>query len=135
MKTFVSIIASLSIAALVGCQSGGSQGGGASKGEGFSIAVPSMGSDIKQGDTQSITVSIRRGDYFKQDVKLEIKTTPGITVDPTSVMVKASEKPDVEFHVSAAKDAPLVDCHIYVTATPTTGEPSTADFDMKVVPQ
>jgi hypothetical protein len=90
-------------------------------------------SDIKQGDTQTVKLTLQRGDFFKQEVKLYIKTTAGITVDPTSVTVQASDKPDVEVRISAAKDAPLVDCHVYVTAVPTTGEPSTATFDMKVV--
>lgn len=133
MRTLSTLATILALAAFTGCQSSGSQGGSAGKDEGFKIAVPSLEQDIKQGDTQSVTVSVQRGDFFQQDVKLNIKTTEGITVDPTSVVVKSSDKPDVEVRISAAKDAPLVDGHVFVTATPATGEPSTATFDVKVV--
>jgi uncharacterized membrane protein len=133
MRAVSTLATILALAAFTGCQSTGSEGGSAGKDEGFKIAVPSMESDIKQGDTQSVMLSLQRGDFFKQDVKLDIRTTAGLTVDPTSVTVKASDRPDVQVRVSAAKDAPLVDCHIYVTATPATGEPSTATFDMKVI--
>ena len=60
------------------------KGGSTLKGEGFKIAVPTFDTKIKQGETQSVTLSLERGDSFKQDVTLEIKLFKGkgITFDP-----------------------------------------------------
>ena len=133
MKTVIAILMALSLTAFIGCQSSGTEGGGVTRDEGFKIAVPRMATEVKQGETQNVTVSLQRGDFFKQDVKLRIKTSAGISVDPSSVMVKASDQPDVQLRIAAAKDAALGDCRVYVTATPGTGQASAADFDMKII--
>ena len=133
MKTTIAIVIALALTVVVGCQSSGSRGGGVAKDDGFRIAVPSFETDIKQGELQTVTVSVRRGDDFKQDVKLEIKTTKGISVEPASVLVKASDKPDVQLRIAASKDAALGECRVHVTGTPGTGEPTSADFNVKVV--
>jgi len=133
MKITIAMLMAMALTAFVGCQSSGSRGGGMAENEGFKIAVPTFGTDIKQGETQNVTVSLDRGESFKQDVKLRLKTTEGITVDPTSVWVKASDKPDVQLRIAASKDAALGEYRIHVTGTPETGEPSSADFSVKVV--
>ncbi|MGD1276403.1 MAG: hypothetical protein ABR964_04170 [Tepidisphaeraceae bacterium] len=133
MKTAIAIVMALALTAFVGCQSSGSRGGGMAENEGFRIAVPTFGTDVKQGEMQTVTVSLDRGESFKQDVKLRIKTTEGISVDPTSVWVKAGDKPDVQLRIAASKDAALGEYRVHVTGTPETGEPTSADFNMKVV--
>lgn len=133
MKIAMAMVMALALTAFVGCQSSGSRGGGMAENEGFKIAVPTFGTDIKQGEIQSVTVSLNRGDSFKQDVKLKIKTTEGISVDPTSIWVKAGDKPDVQLRIAASKDAALGEYRVHVTGTPETGEPSSADFGVKVV--
>ena len=133
MKTAIVFVMALALAVVIGCQSSGSRGGGASKDEGFRISVPNTQTDVKQGELQTATVSVNRGDYFKQDVKLGFKTTKGISVEPTSVLVKAGDKPDVQLRIAASKDAALGEYRVYVKATPETGEPTSADFNVKVV--
>ena len=133
MKTAIALVTALALTVVVGCQSSSSQGGGPATDEGFRIGVPNTQTDIKQGELQTATVSVNRGDYFKQDVKLAFKTTQGISVEPTSVLVKAGDKPDVQVRIAANKDAALGDYRVYVSATPGTGEPSSADFSVKVV--
>jgi uncharacterized membrane protein len=135
MRTAISFTIALALSVVVGCQSSGSRGGGASKDEGFRISVPGSQTDVKQGELQTVAVSLHRGDYFKQDVKLEMKTTKGISVEPTSVLVKAGDKPDVQLRIAAGKDAPLGEYRVYVKGTPGTGEPTSADFNVKVVAQ
>ena len=111
------------------------KGGSALKGEGFKIAVPTFTTDIKQGEVQSVTISIERGDSFKQDVTLEIKLSKGegLTFDPAKVIVKASDKPDVQLRITAPKDAALGEYKVSVTGTPTTGEATSVEFNVKVV--
>ena len=88
---------------------------------------------VKQGEVQTVAVSLQRGESFKRDVKLEIKASKGISVDPTNTLVKASAKPELQLRVTAAKDASIGEYHVYVKATPDTGEPTSVEFTVKVV--
>jgi uncharacterized membrane protein len=129
----ITIALTLVLAVVSGCQSSSSRGGSAFKDEGFKIAVPTFTTQIKQGQTQNVTVSVERGKYFKQDVKLQIEASKGISVDPTKVMVKASDRPDVQIRISADKNAAISEYLVSVMGTPETGEPSSTQFNVKVV--
>jgi uncharacterized membrane protein len=133
MRTASAIAAALTLAVVFGCQSIGSRGGGVSRNEEFRVAVPNFETDVKQGELRTITVSLHRGDYFKQDVKLETRTTKGISIEPSSILVKASDKPEVQFRIVASKEAALGEYHVYVKGTPKHGEPTEADFNVKAV--
>ncbi len=111
------------------------KGGSTLKGEGFKIAVPTFDTKIKQGETQSVTISLERGESFKQDVTLEIRLFKGkgLTFEPAKVVVNASDKPDVQLMITALKDADLGEYKVSVTGTPTTGEPTSTEFNVKVV--
>ena len=103
------------------------------KDEGFKITVPTFSTEIKQGQTQNVIISLERGDYFKQDVKLQIKTTTGLSVDPASVVIKSSDKPDVQLKIAAAQNAALGEYRVTVVGTPKTGESTSTEFKLKVV--
>lgn len=66
-------------------------------------------------------------------MKLQFKASKGIAVAPTSVMVKASDKPGLQLKVAASKDAALGDYRVYVTGKPDTGQLTSAEFKVKVV--
>jgi len=133
MKNAIAIALTLVLVAVYGCQSSSPKGGSVVKGEGFRIAVPTMDTKLKQGEVQSVTVSLERGDYFKQDVKLQIEASKGLSVEPTSVVIKASEKPDVQLRISAAENAAFGEYSVSVKGTPKTGESTSAAFTVKVV--
>ncbi|MGA2916759.1 MAG: hypothetical protein ABSE89_12105 [Sedimentisphaerales bacterium] len=133
MKKGSMIIVTLALVTIYGCYSSSGKGGSVLKGEGFKIAVPTFETDIKQGEVQSVTVSLERGESFKQDVKLMFKTTKGISVEPTDVMVKASDTPDVQLRITVPKTAALGVYSVSVEGTPKTGEPTSTSFDMRVV--
>ena len=128
------IVLTLVLAVVSGCEDK-PKGGSVGKGESFKIDVPTFDTKIKQGETQSVTISLDRGESFKQDVTLEIKLVngKGITFDPAKVLVKASDKPDVQLQVSAAKDAAISEYRVSVMGTPKTGEPASTEFNVKVV--
>jgi uncharacterized membrane protein len=115
-------------------QSDSPKGGSTLKGEGFKIAVPTFDTKVKQGETQSVTISLERGESFKQDVTLEIKLFKGegLTFDPAKIIVKASDKPDVQLTITALKNAALGEYKVFVTGTPTTGEQTSVEFNVKV---
>jgi uncharacterized membrane protein len=126
------IVMTLALTAVVGCNLS-NRGGGVSTDEGFRIAVPTLDTQVKQGEIQTVTVSLHRGESFKRDVKLQIKASKGISVEPTSVWVKASDKPDVQLRLAAAKNAALGEYRVYVEGTPASGQSNSVDFKVKVV--
>jgi uncharacterized membrane protein len=131
MKTAGAIVMSLLLMGALGCTS--SRGGGLAASEGFTISIPTFTTTVVQGETHSVIIALNRREYFKQDVKLAVKASEGISVAPAQTVVKASAVPDVQLRVTAAKDAALGEYKIYLTGTPENGEAVTTDFTVKVV--
>lgn len=101
--------------------------------EGFRITTPTFATEVKQGDRQTVNVSLKRDKYFKQDVTLRATATSGITVEPGRIVVKADESPEVQFQIVARQDAALGEYLVHIAATPETGAPTSQDFTVKVV--
>jgi uncharacterized membrane protein len=133
MKNAITIVLTLTLMVLFGCESSSPRGGGMTKDVGFKIATPTFSTDIKQGQSQNITVSLERGDNFKQDVKLEIESSKGISIEPTSVIIKSSDKPEVQLKIAAAQNAALGEYRVSVKGIPKTGESTSMEFKMKVI--
>ena len=134
-KALSVIFVALALLTATGCQmtNVSSKGGVVTLNEEFSITVPSE-TILKQGAETSIYIVLNRGPYFKRDVQLDIKTE-GIEVTPNSVLVKASDKPEVPLRIAAAREAALGDYRVTVTGIPTTGKPAVTLFVVRVVPQ
>jgi uncharacterized membrane protein len=123
-------VAFLAAAALVGCQK--SEPGGGAGNETFKVVVPAMVGDVKQGEIQTVRISVERGAGFKLGVKLDVKAPTGLQVDPDSTTVKAGDKGDVQLKITAAKDAPLGEQKIMVKGTPDKGESAEVEFKVTV---
>lgn len=119
------------MASLFGCQMS-PRGGSVVRNEGFKIVVPTFNTEVQQGELQTVTISLHRESLFQQDVELDIEAADGISIDPDSVTIKASQKPDVQLQIAAAKDANLGEYPVVVKATPKTGEPTSVTFTVKV---
>ncbi|HEY1379654.1 MAG TPA: hypothetical protein VGF55_22820 [Gemmataceae bacterium] len=99
----------------------------------FTISAPTLSTHIKEGETQTVKLSLHRGDKFHEDVTLKFDAPKGLKVDPLEKVVKASDKPDdIAVQVSAEKDAPLGDHEVKVTGTPATGAATSVDFKVTV---
>jgi len=120
----------VAMAALVGCTK--SEPGGRMGTDTFKVVVPALSTDVKQGELQTVKVSIDRGETFKQPVKLEFKATAGISVDPASTTVQPGDKGEVQLKITAAKDAPLGESKILVKGTPDKGDPAETEFKITV---
>jgi len=132
MKTVIALGVALALVSISGCQSGSPQGGIMEKDHGFWIMAPRFTLDMDQGDVKTIRISLKRGDYFKQDVRLRISVPENLTIDPNNVLVKASDPPNVEVHITAATDAALGKYRISVKGTPVTGQATETEFVMRV---
>jgi uncharacterized membrane protein len=124
-------VALMATAALVGCKMS-EEGGRAGSGT-FRLTVPALTTDVRQGEVQTVRVSVERGEGFTQEVKLEVKAPTGLQVDPESTMVKAGDRAATQLKITAAKDAPLGNQKIMVKGTPGTGEATSTEFTVKVV--
>jgi uncharacterized membrane protein len=109
------------------------RGGGISGEEWFTLSTPLFNPTVRQGETQSVTITVHRGEYFKRDVRLNISASSGLIVEPSQALVKASDIPEVHLRITAARDAALGKYVIYLKGTPETGEATSTDFTVKVV--
>ena len=131
MKIAIVTMMTLALSLVAGC--GSPEGGGMSADQGFRLSTPFFTTDIQQGDRMTVTVTVKRDEFFKEDVKLQATASPGIHIDPTHVVVKASDSPDVQFQIRAPKDAALGEYRVYVKGTPETGQPTSTEIKVKVV--
>jgi len=130
-KAFVVVLMTLvAMVAFTGCKK--SDEGGRAGTDTFKVVVPALGTTVKQGELQTIKVSIERGEGFTQPVKLEFKSATGVTIDPDSTTVKPGDKGDVQLKISAAKDAPIGESKVLVKGTPDKGDPATTEFTVTV---
>ena len=130
MKKSLLVVGLIAMVALVGCKK--SEEGGRAGDDTFKVVVPAIGTVVKQGEVQTVRVSVERGEGFKQAVKLEVKAPTGLQVDPDSTTVKPGDKGDVQLKITAAKDAPLGDQKIMVKGTPEHGDPVELEFKVTV---
>jgi len=136
MKTSLAIVALLAMLIVSGCwtfKTKSPQGGIRPIDEEFAITVPSS-STVKQGAELTVTVELIRGGFFKQDVQLAV-TANGITVNPSYVLLKASDKPEVRFQVVAAREAAIGKYRVDVKGTPVKGKPTETSFIVEVIAQ
>jgi uncharacterized membrane protein len=131
MRTVLSL-AAMAALAITGCTQS-SEGGTPGTKANFKIEGPVTGETIKQGEQDTINLSINRGSDFKKDVKLTVDKPEKIKVDLNKPMVKASEDEKFTMTVSVDKDAPIGDHVIKVTGTPEGGgSPTHLDVKIKV---
>ena len=130
-KLIIMSVAVLALSVVVGC--GSPKGGGLSSDQGFRLSTPLFTTTIQQGDRKTVTVSVKRDDHFKEDVRLEATASPGISVDPNRVLVKASDSPDVPFQITVPQDAALGEYRVHVKGIPETGQSTSTEIKVKVV--
>lgn len=124
------VVGLVAVGLLAGCKKS-DEGGGAGN-ETFKVVVPLLSADVKQGEIQTLRVSVDRSAGFKQAVKLEVKAPKGLTVEPDSISVKPGDKADVQLAIAAAKNAPLGEQKILVKGTPDRGEAVEIEFKITV---
>jgi len=87
----------------------------------FTIKVPATETSIDQGENKDVTVSVDRGDQFKQKVALAFTAPDGVTVTPASGDVTPDMK-EMKVNVAVAPGAALGHHELKVMATPETGK-------------
>jgi uncharacterized membrane protein len=131
MRSFLGI-AALATLGFAGCNDS-PKGGTPGTSSTFSISAPTLTTTIKQGDTQTVKLTLNRGSDFKQTVDLSVTAPDKITAKLNKTSVPASDTgKDVDLSISVAKDAPLGDQVVKVTGTPQGGTATSVDVKIKV---
>ena len=100
--------------------------------ETFSLSVPSLSTNLKQGEIKAATISLSRGKNFDEDVTLKFADVPkGVTIDPADPAIKHGDA-EVNITFQAADDAALGDFTIKVTGHPTKGTDAKTEFELNV---
>jgi hypothetical protein len=96
----------------------------------FNLTAPSTG--LKQGETKAVSISIKRGTNFQDDVALEFTDVPqGVSLEPASPVIKHGDKA-TEVTLKAAADASLGDFKVKVTGHPTKGGDGSTELKIAV---
>lgn len=101
--------------------------------ESFTVSLPLLSTTLKQGQSQTVAISINRDENFDQDVTLMMGDMPaGVTIEPESPVIKAGES-ETQVTLAAAADAALGDFTVKVTGHPAKGADTTNDLKLSVV--
>ena len=101
--------------------------------ESFSVGLPLLSTTLKQGQSETVSISINRDKTFDQDVTLMFGEMPaGVTVTPADPVIKAGET-EAQVTLSAAADAALGDFTVKVAGHPAKGADTTNDLKLSVV--
>jgi len=91
----------------------------------FKISAPNTATNVKQGEKNTLTFTVKREKDFKQDVKITFAGAKNLTFNPTTIESKASDNGDVSVEVMSDDEAPLGKQTITAKATPKEGGSST----------
>jgi TPR repeat protein len=97
------------------------------------VGGPATVTDIKQGQTQIVSVVLFRSTGFNMGVKLEMKCPTGLQIVPNSTTVKPGDDNLVMLTLTAAKDAPIGESNILVKGTPDKGESASIEIKVNVI--
>lgn len=98
----------------------------------FSLKVPTGATNVTQGKRQEITISVNRGDSFKQAVKVKFETPPGIKMEPATATIAAGQN-DTKVFIEALPTATPGETSVTVIGEPETGAPTSVKMGVEVV--
>jgi len=123
--------AALALTVGIGCNKS-SEGGVSGTPNTFKVGAPAMATTIKQGDKQTVSITVDRDSGFQQSVKLDAQAPKGLKVDMDKSTVKPSDAKEVSLSITADKDCALGDHMIKITGKPDTGNAVTVDVKVTV---
>jgi uncharacterized membrane protein len=143
MKTMWVSLAIVGCVAFSGCNTNSTPGGPGATTPGnnppiglkdgtFELNPPKMATTLKQGESKNVSIGIKRGKNFDEDVTLSFDKPPaGVTIEPASPVIKHGED-KVDISIKAAADAAEGDFTVKVTGHPQKGPDASVDLKIKV---
>ena len=101
----------------------------------FTLSTPRLSTSLKQGETKTVSIGIKRARTFDQDVALNFSEMPtGVTLEPSAPVIKHGDD-ETQITFTGADDAALGNFDIKLTGHPAKGVDATNDFKLNVVKQ
>lgn len=128
-RILVALVAATLVAS--GCNNS-PQGGSPGTTDSFKIKAPDLATTIKQGEKETVKLTLDRNKDFKKSVTVSAEAPKGLKVVMNSKTITASDPADFSFTVEAEKTAPVGDHTVRVTATPESGTATVVEVKVKV---
>src|SRR5437879_1205923 len=98
----------------------------------FTLDPPKLATKVKQGESKAVSIGIKRGKNFEQDVTLKFSDLPkGVTLDPASPVTTHGDT-EGKLTLKAADDAALGDFAVKATGHPTKGSDASNELRITV---
>jgi len=88
---------------------------------------------VKQGDSQSVKITVDRGKNFHKSVRLSAEPNEKIRATCDRDLVKDGEPQDVNVKIHPAEDAPPGDYTVTLTGSSDSGAPARLNLAVKVL--
>ena len=111
------------------------EGGSPGTKDSFTVSGPTTSTTIKQGNKETVTVTLNRGSDFKKKVALDVKAPEKVKATFDKSSVAAGDDKDVKLTIDVAMDAAIGDHVIKVTATPESGTATVLEVKLSVTKQ
>ena len=108
------------------------EGGSPGTKDSFTVSGPTISTSIKQGNKETVTITLNRGSDFKKKVALDVKAPDKVKATFDKSSVASSDDKDVKLTIDVDKEAPVGDHIITVTATPEAGTATKLDVKLSV---
>jgi hypothetical protein len=139
MKALCSSLMVAGLIVLTGCNPTNTGGGPTSSGGPgtFKLKGPlnTPATEVKQGETKPVDITIDPDKSFKEDVELSASVDPadrGVTAEISPTHHKAGDYKKVELKIKASEKAAEGKYNITVTGKPTKGDPAKTVVEVKV---
>jgi hypothetical protein len=98
----------------------------------FTLSTPRLSTSLKQGETQTVSIGIKRDESFDQDVALTFGDMPtGVALQPQSPVIKHGDE-ETQVTLTGADDAALGNFAIKVTGHPAKGAEASHELKLTV---
>ena len=99
----------------------------------FTLSFPRPSTSLHQGETQTVSIGIKRDKSFDKSVSLEFGEMPtGVTLEPKTLVLEPGDT-EGQLTLTAMDDAALGKFTIQVTGHPTQGADASGEFNLTVV--
>jgi uncharacterized membrane protein len=103
-----------------------------SKTTAFTLKGPLFATTIKQGDTETVDVSVTRDEKYSHKVQLKAEAPAGLKVEFTPANVTPAYRENVKLRITAEPKAALGEHTIRITGAPESGQPVATELKVTV---
>jgi hypothetical protein len=101
----------------------------------FTLTTPRLSTSLKQGETKTVSIGIKRDKTFDQDISLMFGDMPtGITLEPMVSIIKPGDEA-IQVSLTSADDASLGNFAIKFTGHPAVGADASNELKLNVIKQ